>query len=181
MLPMVVIVRISTMIQSVPILHVCTTALVLQTMLAACISHELIEICVFAKRFACLVEVPKASPGMPLVTAAAQIVIKHVYYPAPLRGSLYHDSRAAFRFFPWSDMVWLTFRKKYLLNIFFTHIFTVNKKLWTKSPLSSVVNWYAIGWQHPWASFVPVHRHGKFEVEGDENHHIYGYMHTDDA
>ncbi len=45
----------STMIQYVPILHVCTTASVLQTMLATCISHELIEICVFAKRFACLV------------------------------------------------------------------------------------------------------------------------------
>ena len=54
-LPIAVILWISTVIQSVPTLHVCTTASVLQTMLAACISHELIEICVFAKRFACLV------------------------------------------------------------------------------------------------------------------------------
>ncbi len=31
---------------------------------------------------------------MPLVTATAQIVTKHVYHPAPLRGSLYHDYTA---------------------------------------------------------------------------------------
>jgi hypothetical protein len=31
--------------------------------------------------------VPKASPGMPLVTAAAQIVTKHIYYPAPFGGA----------------------------------------------------------------------------------------------
>jgi len=55
MLPIAVIVRISTMIQSVPTLHVCTTGLVPQAMLATCISHEFIKICDFAKRFLCLV------------------------------------------------------------------------------------------------------------------------------
>ena len=55
MLPIAVILRISTVIQSVPTLHVCTTGLVPQAMLAACISHEFIEKCDFAKRFLCLV------------------------------------------------------------------------------------------------------------------------------
>ena len=45
----------STVIQSVPTLHVCTTALISQAMLATCISHELMKICDFAKRFLCLV------------------------------------------------------------------------------------------------------------------------------
>ena len=46
---------ISTVIQSVPTLHVCTTVLISQAMLATCISHELMKICDFAKRFLCLV------------------------------------------------------------------------------------------------------------------------------
>lgn len=55
MLPIAVILWISTVIQSVPTLHVCTTALISQAMLATCISHELMKICDFAKRFLCLV------------------------------------------------------------------------------------------------------------------------------
>ena len=54
MLPIAMILWISTVIQSVPTLHVCTTALISQAMLATCISHELMKICDFAKRILCL-------------------------------------------------------------------------------------------------------------------------------